>query len=415
MKKRKDSRNRVLLPGESSRIKNGKDMYCFRWTDSFGKRHAVYSTDLNELRRKEREIDFNRMHGIRTPGNMTVNDEYKVWCEVKKGLKENTFQNYRYMYDAFVAPSIGKVKLSNIKKSDVKRYYINLHEDMHLKVRTIDLIHTVLFQVFELACDDGYLRNNPAHNAMTELKKMNKDSEKKEALTIKQQRLFENCLDLEENKWVKPIFLTMLDAGLRVGEVTGLRWCDIDLDQKVIDVNHTLVYYQKEKENKEKQCGYGINTPKTENSKRKVAMTDRLANTLQEYKSILDEKNLYCIDHIDGYTDFAFFNPWYRTVYNQGTLNKKLKRIQRDCNMKTIEECNDDNAIILPKFTCHQLRHTAATRLCESGVNPRYIMDTLGHADIRTTMNIYVDVTNELKKAEVEKFEAYIVSNSSKK
>ena len=61
----------------------------------------------------------------------------------------------------------------------------------------------------------------------------------------------------------------------------------------------------------------------------------------------------------------------------------------------------------IPHFSCHVLRHTAATRLCESGANTRFIMDMLGHADIRTTMNIYVDVTKDFQKSELEKFENY--------
>lgn len=63
---------------------------------------------------------------------------------------------------------------------------------------------------------------------------------------------------------------------------------------------------------------------------------------------------------------------------------------------------------MLPDFSCHTLRHTYATRLCEAGINIKVIQDVLGHADIDTTMNIYIDVTKELKKKEIAAFGSYL-------
>lgn len=60
----------------------------------------------------------------------------------------------------------------------------------------------------------------------------------------------------------------------------------------------------------------------------------------------------------------------------------------------------EDDPVLLPHFSCHTLRHTFTTRMCEAGVNVKVIQDTLGHADIATTLNIYADVTKELKQAE---------------
>lgn len=65
-------------------------------------------------------------------------------------------------------------------------------------------------------------------------------------------------------------------------------------------------------------------------------------------------------------------------------------------------------------FTCHHLRHTFATRLCESGINIKVIQNVLGHVDISTTMNIYIDVTKDLKKEEMQNFANYVRSGNSK-
>lgn len=63
--------------------------------------------------------------------------------------------------------------------------------------------------------------------------------------------------------------------------------------------------------------------------------------------------------------------------------------------------------VLLPHFSCHSLRHTFTTRMCEAGVNIKVIQDTLGHKDITTTLNIYTDVTKELKRTEFDGLDKY--------
>ena len=97
-------------------------------------------------------------------------------------------------------------------------------------------IHTVLHQVLELGVEDDYLRYNPSDNALKELKKVrNFEVEKRRALTVPEQELFEKFLSKhgQYHRWY-PIFTIRLWTGMRVGEITGLRWCDIDLEEEVI-------------------------------------------------------------------------------------------------------------------------------------------------------------------------------------
>lgn len=108
---------------------------------------------------------------------------------------------------------------------------------------------------------------------------------------------------------------------------------------------------------------------------------------------------------IDGYTDFIFVNQSGATQY-QGTLNKAIRRITRDCNDEVLLRGEAD-PVLLPHFSCHSLRHTFTTRMCEAGVNIKVIQDALGHADISTTLNIYADVTKELKKDEFTRLDSY--------
>lgn len=111
-KKRKDSKGRILKEGESERITGN---YQYRWRDKAGNRHAVYGKTLDELREKKESALKDHMDGIRVNSQrVTVNVMYNIWIKIKKGIKKNTFQNYKYMYGKFVENKLGKYKLVDL-------------------------------------------------------------------------------------------------------------------------------------------------------------------------------------------------------------------------------------------------------------------------------------------------------------
>jgi integrase len=402
--RRKDNKGRVLKENESQR-KDGS--YDYRWRTSDGKRHSVYAPTLEELREKEQAIFKDKSDGIRTDAQkVTVNDVYDLWVQLKKGLKDNTFQNYKYMYEQFVRDDLGQQKIITLKRSDIRRYYNRLIDERGLKIATVDNVHTVLHQVLDIAVEDGYLRTNISDNALKELKQArNLFAEKKKALTVQEQDMFLNYLKNHNiyNHWY-PIFALMLGTGLRVGEATGLRWDDIDFENSTINVNHTLVYFNHAKGG----CYFGVNTPKTRAGERTVPMIESVKEAILQEKVYQEECEISCNARIDGFTDFIFVNR-FGNAQNQGTLNKALRRIIRDCNQEILDKAKEnDQVILLPRFSCHTLRHTFTTRLCESGINIKVIQSVLGHADISTTLDIYADVTKDLKKAEMQTFEDFI-------
>lgn len=404
--KRKDSNRIVLKKGEYQRT-NGT--YAYRWTDGKGKRHEVYARDLDDLRAKEKEIDADTNEGLKVEARyVIINEMYDLWEQLKRGIKDNTFENYKYMYNTFVRPSFGKKRIQTLKKSDVKIFYNYLADQRCLQASTIDSIHTVLHQVLDMAVDDKYIRNNPSDKALKELKQSHAfKTEKRRALTIAEQELFLNYLRNNEtySHWY-PIFAVMLGTGMRVGEITGLRWCDIDIDNGVIDINHTLVYYCHRHEVELNGCYFNINTPKTKASNRKIPMIESVKEAFLMEKANQEKTGIKCSAVIDGYSDFIFVNRNGKTQH-QGTLNKAIRRIIRDCNDEVL--LNDENAtVLLPHFSCHSLRHTFSTRMCEAGINVKVIQDTLGHQDISTTMNIYTDATKEMKKQEFESLDNYL-------
>lgn len=402
--RRKDSKGRVLKENELQR-KDGT--YQYRWRTSDHKRHSIYAPTLEELREKEQAVLKDKSDGIRTDAQkVTLNDVYDLWVQLKKGLKDNTFQNYKYMYEQFVRDDLGQHKITTLKRSDIRRFYNYLIDERCLKVATVDNIHTVLHQVLDVAVEDCYLRNNVSDNALKELKQArNLFTERRKALTIQEQEIFLNFLKKSNmyQHWY-PIFALMIGTGLRVGEATGLRWNDIDFKNNTISVNHTLIYYNHAKGG----CYFGVNTPKTKAGERTVPMIESVREAILQEKEYQKEAGIKCTARVDGFTDFIFVNRFGNTQ-RQGTLNKALRRIIRDCNQEILDKSKDkDNVILLPKFSCHTLRHTFTTRLCESGINIKVIQSVLGHADISTTLDIYADVTKDLKKSEMQTFEDFM-------
>ena len=409
MTAKKKSSNKIATPtlrrGESQR-KNGS--YDFRWTDADGRRHTIYASTLTELRLKELQVITDQEKGLKPETRcLTVNDMFVLWTQLKRGLKDNTLQNYRYLYDTFVKPSFGKKKLSTLVKSDVKRFYNTLADERCLSINTIDNVHTVLHQILDMAVDDAIIRNNPSSNVLKELKLNHAKPDKRRALSVaEEQRFLDFLRSSEQYRHWYPVFALMLGTGLRVGEAVGLRWCDIDFEANVIDINHTLVYYR----HAVNGCYCNIHTPKTRNGIRRVPMMNMVKDALLQEKHRQDQAGIVCTSSIDGYTDFVFINR-FGDPQHQGTLNKALRRIIRDYNDQEFEH-HMAPKVFLPHFSCHILRHTFTTRMCEAGLNIKVMQEVLGHADVSTTLNIYADATQEHQQAVFADFEEYLVKHS---
>ena len=403
--KRKDKSRVVLRTGEQQR-KDGT--YSYSWMDKNKKRRYVYARNLDDLRAKEEQIAKDIGDGIKAEARYTtVNELYELWKDLKRGLKNNTFENYKYMYETFVRHQIGDKRIALLKKSDVKRYYNYLADERCLKAATIDNIHTVLHQILDMAVDDDYIRNNPSNNVLKELKKSHIfQTEKRRGLSRPEQDLFLSYLkeDPSVQNWYS-VFAVMIGTGLRVGEVTALRWCDIDIEEGIINVSHTLVYYDHRSSEGKKGCYFNVHTPKTEAGNRQVPMLDFVKEAFLMEKERQDLLDLHCEATVDGYTDFIFINRFGQPQH-QSTLNKAIRRIIRNCNDEQFLK-DETPDVLLPHFSCHSLRHTFTTRMCEAGVNVKVIQDALGHKDISTTLNIYTDVTRELRKSEFEGLDLY--------
>ena len=399
-KTRKDNKGRVLRLGEYQRHDK---TYEYRYTDPFGKRRGIYADTLQELRKEEDKLLRDQLDGldIYSGGEATVNFLFDRYIKMKTNLRNSTLANYKYMYKKFVRDSFGKKKIVEVKYSDVLQFYNHLITDCGLKIETVDNVHSTLHPAFQLAVRDNIIRRNPTDGVMATIKKgRTRVKTTRHALTLEQQRTFMNYVAESPFfcDWL-PLFTVMLGTGCRVGELVGLRWEDLDFENKLISINHSLTYYPQDGEDKKRTCSFAVSLPKTEAGIRTIPMLPQVENAL------IDQKKQNSFDGrvsetIDGMTDFIFLTGNNRVITPR-QINDVIKRIVKACNEAEAKKAADENreAVVVPHFSNHYLRHTFCTRFCESEPNVKVVQSVMGHANISTTLDIYTDVT-ENKKSE---------------
>lgn len=399
VKARKDKKGRALLKGESQRASDG--MYIYAYTDPFGKRRYLYSMNLVELREKKNKLLKDQMDGLNiyAEGNGTLNMAFDRYMSTKYNLRPTTRSNYNYMYNQFVRDIFGFKKLSDIKYSDVKFFYYYLLNEKGLQINTLDSIHTLLHPTFSMAVRDDVIRKNPTDGVMAEIKKSGwKNKGIRHALTVEQQRAFMRyCEESPEYSHWLPLFTVLLGTGCRVGEVIGLRWKDVNLKERTISVNHSVSYYVRDG-----HSGFGVSLPKTEAGVRTVPMMDRVHDVLaEEYKR--QKVYGFCTYELEGLSGFIFFNR-NGVLHNPHCINKAIERVYSCYNVKEVLDAKKEHRepVIIPHFSCHHMRHTFCSRLCENETNVKVIQDVMGHANIETTLDIYAEVNYSKKKEAIE-------------
>lgn len=407
--KRRDNKGRILRQGELQRS-DGK--YEYRYFDVKGEKRSIYSWKLvstdkvpkgkRECRalrdmvkeiRRDVEDGINSYQAYRTSLNRFFDD----YIETKYELKPSTRTNYKYMYNKYVREEIGYKDIASIKFSDIKKFYIHLIKDIGFKPNSMEIINTIIHPVFTIAMRDGLIRINPADGAMAEIKRShNWEKPKRHALTEAQQSAFIEYIKGSKTyrHWL-PLFTVLLGTGCRVGEIIGLRWQDCDFQEKIITIDHSLIYRQQEDGG---GCVFHVSTPKTKAGIRVIPMLEAVRKALLEER-LSQMRTGFNQTVIDGYSGFIFSNR-YGDALTPHCINRAIERISRDYNKEETEAAKEERRQpeLLPHFTVHNLRHTFCTRFCENETNLKVIQEIMGHADISTTMNIYNEATKEKKK-----------------
>ncbi|SCY14922.1 MULTISPECIES: site-specific integrase [unclassified Butyrivibrio] len=395
---RKDKNGYALRKGESQK-KDGR--YVYNYKDGFKKRRFVYANTLMELREKEKLVMKEMAYELdyASASKMTLNTLYDRYISQNYKVMDSTRAGYNSLYNCRVRNGFGLKRIVDIKYSDLKIFYHSLLVDEGLSGSTVERINNLIQPSLKLAVRDQLLLRNPAEGVLTEIKASDDWVEgERFALSIPQQRSFMNFIyNSTEFKGWYPLIATLIGTGMRISECLGLEWKDIDLSERFISVNHTLEYRPVDDTGK---CIKRIELPKTEAGTRLIPIFDEVMEAIileYQYQKVLG----FCTEEVDGHSGFVFCTSEHKT-YLQGAVNRAIKSIIAAHNEAEEVLAAEDGRepIILPHFTCHNLRHTFCTRLCEVESNVKVIQDIMGHSDFSTTMDIYTEVHKE-KKQEV--------------
>lgn len=390
-RKRRDRRKRVLRDGEYQE-KNGR--YKYSYTDR-GHRKSVYSWKLEKndplpagkrpcvsLRDKIKIIE--KTLQLQKFGyaykELTVYELVERYTRLKRGVRSTTRAGYRTVLHFLEKDPFGKRRVEAVRVSDAKLFLIELQENGK-SYSSIHQIRGVLRPAFQMAVDDDFLMKNPFDFQLVDV--VINDSIRREALTRDQERKLLEFIknDRHFSRYYEGIYI-LFKTGMRISEFCGLTLKDIDMNERVINIDHQLI--------RESDMKYKIVPTKTESGTRKLPMTNEVYECFRVLIARLEKRRIDPI--IDGYTSFLFLDK-NRMPCVALHWEKYFERICAKYNKIYKQE--------MPKVTPHICRHTYCTNMAKSGMNPKALQYLMGHSDITITLNVYTHLKFEDAKAEV--------------
>ncbi|HBF0844748.1 tyrosine-type recombinase/integrase [Clostridioides difficile] len=326
--------------------------------------------------------EFENEGQLFSDNEMSFSDFLDFWYKeyVLLNCKYGTQKNYEKIIKNHLKPELGKYKLKNLNPAILQKF-LNDKSRFGLSKNSINNFYGVLSGALKSAVYPfKFIKENPMQ--YVHMPKMQEN--KKNDLKIISLKDFNKILERfpQGSSFYIPLQIAF-NTGMRGGEVTALQWDDIDLENKIIHVRHTLISRGKE--------GFELDTPKTESSYRKINIGDTLTKVLKEHKKLQKEMKLK-------------FGEWY--INSSFVCTKEMGEHVTTNSLKYLSRVVNYELGI--DFNFHSLRHTHATLLLENGANIKDIQHRLGHAKISTTMDTYSHVTNNMRNQTVNIFESIV-------
>lgn len=329
--------------------------------------------------------EYERCGSIIDESNITVSDYFDYWYKeyVMINCKFNTQQYYKRIIENHIKPSLGIYKLKSLTPS-VLQEFLNSKFINGLSKSSINNFYGVLSGALKAAVYPyQFIKENPMQ--YVKLPKCKTDNNTKTDLKIISLDDYSRILKRFPfgTTFYVPLQIGFY-TGMRGGEVTALQWSNIDLVNKTIKVEHTLI-------NKGKGI-FELGSPKTQSSIREIAIGETLVN-------ILKKQDLWQKENKLKYGVYYKNSNFVCTKENgEQVTTDSLKYLSRVVNY----ELGID-------FNFHSLRHTHATMLLERNATPKDIQERLGHSKLSTTMDTYSHITEKIKKATVDLLESIVL------
>ncbi|HZQ79892.1 MAG TPA: site-specific integrase [Acidimicrobiia bacterium] len=334
-----------------------------RWHSGFNTRKEAERAARDLLSRVESGTYVDSAHGRRSVGEFLVDE----WLPAKRAtVKATTLASYRLHVNAYIVPRLGALRLSMLRAPQLNAFYADLLEDGRcngdrgLSPKTVRNIHGTLHKALDDAVRWGRIARNPA--ALADPPKG--ASPEMRIWTAEQLRAF---LDHVRTDRLVAAWQLLATTGMRRGELLGLRWLDVDLDDGFLAVRQTRVSVDYE---------VAVGTPKTERGNRTVALDPATVAVLREHRARQLEERLAWGP---AWTDTGLvFTREDGTEIHPQRLSQYFRRHTASSG--------------LPPIRLHDVRHSYATALIKAGQPIKVVSQRIGHASPTITMAIYQHV-----------------------
>ena len=358
------ARKRGNGEGSISRRKNGGWMAQYAvYTAEGRKRKTLYGKTRQAVATKLARALSDREGGlIFDAGSQSVGEYMDRWLNdsLRDTVRQSTLVRYEQLVRLHINPALGRIALKSLSAAHVQGFYRD-RLDSGLSPATVQKIHAVLHKALDQATSWSLVPRNPTESvkaprpAPEEIRPLNREQAKALLETARGERF-------------EALYVLAVTAGLRQGELLGLKWEDVDLENSLIRVRRTLI------RNRGRLL---LGEPKTKRSRRTVRLTEAAVQALKEHLA----RQIDQMERLgDLYEDQGLiFTTQRGTLVNPTNLRKR--------SFAPLLE----KAGLLP-IRFHDLRHTCATLLLSRNVNPKIVSEMLGHATIAITLDTYSHV-----------------------
>lgn len=291
---------------------------------------------------------------------MTTEKLLTEWLEVyqKEQIKARTYSRYQGLITMHIVPTLGDKNIAELGRREIQEFLSqqkkdgNMRNGERLSATSTNMMLSVLNLAFEYACDMEYLEENPC----VRVRRTKAETKKVQAFTVEEQRAIEVEIAGSDDRRLHGILLCLY-SGLRIGELLGLTWNDVDIDRGVMKITKT-VYREKDESGNWKLC---VDTPKTKASDRVIPLPEYIVAMLRQ-------------DYETAQTPYV-------------VENKKGERMSIRSYQYIFEKLTERAGV--RKLNFHALRHTFATRAIECGMDVKTVADIMGHQNASITLNRY--------------------------
>ena len=316
------------------------------------------------------------------PGVQTVADFFARWLEevAKPAIRPTTYRAYEAALGKHVLPQIGKLKLVKLSADDLDERYAELLKE-RVSPTYIRLIHSVIHRGLAHAERRDLVGRNVAGLTRPPA------AVRREFRTLTAEEASRFLAATEDDR-LHALYIVAIHHGLRLGEICGLRWGDLDLDAGSLSVRQ-----QAQRLN----GTWHFSPPKTKAGRRKVTLSAAASEALRQHRLRQNEERLATKDWSD--LDLVFSNALGRPIERPNLMRRSFKPALKRAG--------------LPAIRFHDLRHTAATLLLSGGIHAKVVQEMLGHSSVAITLDVYSHTTPNLQAGAAAKMDDLLPAASS--